>query len=167
MAANTIRHILTAGALGASALSLSKNVFIATAERTTTGTPATSFFASGTTLPPPASLVSAGRLPAIPRDEKTQRMFQQFVDEWTQDTKNLSDASLVLLHPAYHRILAMGTSVLPYIVDDLTAGDGARWLPALDAITLGQINPVPPEHEDDAELMCQDWLQWWNNEFVA
>jgi hypothetical protein len=94
------------------------------------------------------------------RDEETQNLFEQFAREWTSDTENLSDAQSILLHPSYHKILAMGASVLPLIFDDMASGDGARWLPALDAITLGRVNPIKPEHEEDAILMCQDWLEW-------
>ena len=102
----------------------------------------------------------ASSVRAIKRDENTRKLFEKFASEWASDTQNLSDPQITLLHPSYQRILAMGTSVLPYIFDDFVAGQGAKWLPALDAITLGFVNPVLPEHEDDAELMCQDWISW-------
>ena len=87
-------------------------------------------------------------------------LFRVLVDEWMEDTQNHSDPSVALSHPAYHKILAMGTTALPYIFEEMSGGDGARWLAALDAITFGLIDPIPPEHEMDANLMCQDWLQW-------
>lgn len=98
------------------------------------------------------------------RQQRERVLFNRYLSEWNRDTQNISNAGIVLSHPAYHRILAMSTSALPYIFEDLVSGDGAKWLPALEAITLGMVNPVKPEHEDDAELMCEDWLKWWSGD---
>jgi len=103
---------------------------------------------------------SLDRAKAIVRDDETRRLFDQFSQEWIRDTEMFSDIHSHLLHPAYHKLLALGTSILPFIFDDMVQGNGARWLPALDSITLGKVNPVPPEHMDDAILMCQDWVKW-------
>lgn len=100
-----------------------------------------------------------GMFPSVSKSEQRE-MFDRFVDEWMRDTENLSGASSVLIHPSYHKILAMGESALPYIFEDFALDDGAKWLGALDAIVLGKVNPVKPEHEDDARLMCEDWLEW-------
>jgi hypothetical protein len=161
--ANLGRNLFFAGTFGAGALSLvaSRNVF---APHPPLRTATRIEYAGSETVPSS----SASAEPRFPRNEDTKILFDEFFDEWKTETQNYSDPSVALMHPAYHRILAMGTSVLPYIFDDMATGDGARWLPALDAITLGIVNPILSEHEMDADLMCQDWLNWWaKNEFLA
>jgi hypothetical protein len=165
MATKNLGKFASGSTFGATALAMitSPNVFAATTK--STGAP---FSDEGTTLPFPVEESPPAKALPINRDEYTETIFRKFVREWVDGTRNISDASIVLTHPSYSKILAMGTSVLPYIFDDLAAGDGAKWLPALDAITLGLLDPISPEHEDDAEAMCQDWLDWWNgNERIA
>lgn len=93
-------------------------------------------------------------------EDETRHLFNELVDKWTRDTQNRSDVNSRLTHPAYHKILAMGEVALPFIMKELATGRGGRWLSALEAITLGRINPVKPEHKDSPRGMCRDWLEW-------
>lgn len=143
-------NLFVAGTVGVGAISLatSRNVFLPKAPMRT----------AEINYPVPYTRADVLRTEENP---DVRELFHLLADEWIEDTINYSDPSMALSHPAYHKILAMGTTALPYIFEEMASGDGARWLPALDAITFGLIDPILPEHETDANLMCQDWLQWW------
>ncbi len=108
-----------------------------------------------------AGAVSAHELEAMfLTEDETRQLFQELVGKWTHDTQNRSDVNSRLTHPAYHKILAMGEAALPFIMKELASGRGGRWLSALEAITLGRVNPVKTEHQGSPRDMCRDWLDW-------
>jgi hypothetical protein len=90
-------------------------------------------------------------------ENEVENLFNRFLDEWTRDTAMLSDQVSVLIHPAYYKIIGLGTQVIPLILRDLERG-GGPWFVALEALTLE--NPVKPEHAAKAKLMRKDWLEW-------
>jgi hypothetical protein len=83
--------------------------------------------------------------------------FRTLLEQWTEETRLESNYSRLMLHPAYRKILGLGPQVVPLILHNLSNGSGPL-LAALEDIT-GE-NPIPPEHENDARLMAQDWLEW-------
>ena len=62
--------------------------------------------------------------------------------------------------PAYLRIVAMGISALPLVIEQMKReGDDADyWGPALEAIT-GE-NPVPEDARGDSVRTAQAWIAW-------
>ena len=61
----------------------------------------------------------------------------------------------MVLLPSYQRIIGMGMSVVPYILEDLEE-TGDHWFWALDAIT-GE-NPIPDEDVGNVPAMADEWL---------
>ena len=86
-----------------------------------------------------------------------ERLFATLRETWRNDTRFQSDQSAILAHPAYYRLIGLGSAVLPHIFRDLQVG-GGPWFVALQAIT-GE-NPVPQDHRHSVPLMRQDWLVW-------
>ena len=93
--------------------------------------------------------------PLIPSDAKER--FGKLTQEWQSDTKFLSNIEEIALHPAYQRIIGMGPTVIPYILEKLITSPG-YWFWALKAIT-GE-DPVPAVDRGDMVNMTQHWLQW-------
>jgi hypothetical protein len=83
---------------------------------------------------------------------------QALLDWWDRDTAVVSDASKILNHPAYQRIIGMGTRAIPLILRELKKGAGFfAWFAALKAIT--HEDPVPEGVV--AGKLCRDaWLNW-------
>lgn len=89
--------------------------------------------------------------------QEVELRFRMLLEQWNEETRFESNYSRLMLHPAYRKILGLGPQVVPLILRNLSQGSGP-WLAALEDIT-GE-NPVAPEHEQDARLMAEDWLEW-------
>jgi hypothetical protein len=90
-------------------------------------------------------------------DEELKVAFEELALSWSADTAHLSSPVKLMEHPAYHRIIALGPSVLPLMLRDL-AESGRFWFPALSAIS-GE-NPVPADAAGDIERMTSAWIEW-------
>ncbi len=84
-------------------------------------------------------------------------LFTALADEWAKQTLLTSSIGEKAIHPAYQRIIGMGSPAMPLIIERLRAR-GEHWFWALMAIS-GE-NPVPPEDEGNIEAMTQSWLHW-------
>lgn len=89
--------------------------------------------------------------------EEVERRFGILLEQWTRETHFESNYSRLMAHPAYRKILGLGPQVVPLLLKNLVHGSGP-WLAALEDIT-GE-NPIRVEHEHDARLMVEDWLEW-------
>ena len=83
--------------------------------------------------------------------------FEVLKNRWVDDTKYLSNMTDILSHSDYKKIIRLGPSVLPLILEDLKDNDNF-WFPALQELTGS--NPVPEGNEGDMEAMRADWLNW-------
>ncbi|MFZ4524630.1 MAG: hypothetical protein ACOYOE_03545 [Chlorobium sp.] len=99
--------------------------------------------------------LAASLEPLTPSDSKER--FEMLMQEWQCDTKFLSNIDEIALHPAYQRIIGMGPTVIPFILEKLITSPG-YWFWALKAIT-GE-DPVPAADRGDMVSMTQHWLQW-------
>ena len=90
-----------------------------------------------------------------------EELFRELKEQWKTDTQFLSSTNEIAIHPAYQRIIALGETVLPYLIRDVEAG-AAHWFWALKAIT--GIDPVDPEHRGNRKSMASDWLRWAREE---
>lgn len=97
----------------------------------------------GSTTPPP---------PETPRQR-----FDRLADRWEAATRNMSSVQGQIGHDDYIRIVAMGPSVVPFILERMRSRPG-YWFAALRALT--ESDPVLESHRGDIHAMTDDWLQW-------
>ena len=69
----------------------------------------------------------------------------------------LAQDAQIAMHPAYQRIIGMGSEVLPLILRRLSRKPD-HWFWALEAIT-GE-NPVPESSQGRLGEMAEAWLDW-------
>ena len=81
----------------------------------------------------------------------------ELAKEWHDATDHLSSPSQIAMHPAYQRIIGMGPSVVPFILEDLRQ-NGGEWYWALHAIT-GE-SPVPSGVSHSSREVREIWLRW-------
>ena len=83
--------------------------------------------------------------------------FFDLANQWKQETIFDSSIDRIIAHPAYQRIIAMGTSAIPLILHDLEEAPNF-WFWALSAIT-GE-DPEPSGFQGDVSAMTRAWLRW-------
>jgi hypothetical protein len=86
-----------------------------------------------------------------------KRKFTKLKNRWEKETTHCSSTSDIIKHPAYQKIINMGTDVLPFRFEDLKHNYN-HWFVALMIIT-GE-NPVLFEHSGNIIEMTEDWLKW-------
>jgi len=84
-------------------------------------------------------------------------VFKKQADTWHKETDHLSSPQLITSHEAYLKIISMGASVIPFILQDLHKR-GGNWYVALRM--LSDQDPVPPEAQGNIPLMKESWLIW-------
>jgi hypothetical protein len=89
-------------------------------------------------------------------DGALSERFSELAEIWRRETGHLSSVSAKSMHPAYQRIIGIGSRVVPLIMAEL-AGRADHWFWALRAIT-GE-DPVAPDYAGDVERMRQAWLR--------
>lgn len=90
-------------------------------------------------------------------DSRLRHEFDALRHEWKAGTKFTSSMSDMILNFAYQRIIGLGSSVVPLIIEELT-NNPDHWFWALRAIT-GE-DPVPESSAGNLRKMTQAWLQW-------
>lgn len=83
--------------------------------------------------------------------------FEQLKRTWKNATRFHSSVSYMTSHPAYQRIIGMGWTAVPLMLQDLSH-QSEFWFDALLAITDEQ--PVPRAHAGNVRAMTEDWLKW-------
>ena len=83
--------------------------------------------------------------------------FEQLVAEWKANRNQTNSGTEMFTHPAYQKIIGMGSEVVPLILKEMEANLD-HWFWALKAIS-GK-DPVPPAHRGRLKLMAEDWLRW-------
>ena len=84
-----------------------------------------------------------------------EQTFNLLSQEWKRDTAALSLTSQKVTHPAYLRIIGLGSPVLPFIFQAMKR-QPAQWMVALQAIT-GE-NPVA--NGSTVSQAVEAWLKW-------
>src|ERR1700730_15872077 len=100
-------------------------------------------------------------MPAL--EEVTQNLaneqrFNRLAALWKTATEFISKVNKRILHPAYQKIIGMGESALPFILQDLSENGPDDWFWALTAIT--DENPIKKEIAGNMAAMTEAWLQW-------
>ena len=86
-----------------------------------------------------------------------QETFERLADEWERNRPRGVDIAQMTRHPAYQRIIAIGTPAVPWLLQRL-ATKPDHWFVALSAITGAR--PVPPESRGRVKEMTKAWLDW-------
>jgi transposase-like protein len=84
-----------------------------------------------------------------------EQQFDALAAQWYRETRKLSDATQIVLHPAYQKIIGMGKDALPFIFRELKRTRG-HWLWALAMITR-QDQAQPGQAFRQA---VDSWLRW-------
>jgi len=114
-------------------------------------------------IPSPQSYPSQAELmeffmPGIhARQTDIEEEFSELSRQWKRDNRSSSSTTVIAMHPAYQRIIGMGTPALRLILRELS-GQLDHWFWALRAIS-GE-DPVPESHRGKLRLMAADWLEW-------
>ena len=89
--------------------------------------------------------------------EGDRERFGRLAAEWKEQSRYLSNVAGMALLPPYRRIIGMGPTVLPLILEELRR-EPDQWFWALEAIT--EHDPVPVEALGKVRLMAQAWVRW-------
>ena len=109
------------------------------------------------TQPVPAGWQNGQELRIQGPPETVREEFERLAEEWRADTQFASSPSDVAMHPAYQRIIGMGSEVVGMILDALRT-DPRLWFWALRAIT-GE-DPVPAGARGNVHEMAEAWIRW-------
>jgi hypothetical protein len=86
-----------------------------------------------------------------------EKKFSTLRDEWKAGVALSSSAVDMILHPAYQKIIGMGSSALPLLLRELER-EPDHWFWALASISCE--NPVPMDDAGDLDRMAMRWLAW-------
>ena len=84
--------------------------------------------------------------------------FQKCAAAWKRETGHLSVAGQIAKHHAYRRIIEMGESVIPLILEDLSE-EPNHWFLALSAIA-NEAPAVPERDKGDMKAISAAWIEW-------
>ena len=96
-------------------------------------------------------------LPITRRPQGDAEKFQALAETWRREVQFLSSVTEMVLHPAYQRIIGMGTAVVPHLLRELECRPD-HWFWALTAITGA--DPVKSEDRGKLRKMTEVWLRW-------
>lgn len=93
--------------------------------------------------------------------------FQSLYRRWKRETRFLSFTGEIVMNAAYQHIMAMGPTIVPNILRQLSSeGDSpSYWFWALEHLTND--DPVPSDERGNARAMRNRWLNWAREHGVA
>ena len=83
--------------------------------------------------------------------------FRRLAAQWKRETAISGHLSKIVMHPAYQRIMAMGPSVIPLILQDLSVSP-AHWFWALHNLVAPGEDPA--EGITSIKEARRAWLDW-------
>ena len=83
--------------------------------------------------------------------------FQEFADQWENDTVLLSSSDQATEHPAYQEIVDMGELAIPLILERMQSNSG-HWIQALHDTTGA--DPVDVSDYGNIDAMEASWYEW-------
>lgn len=86
-----------------------------------------------------------------------EERFRELEARWNRDTAHLSSSTRIINHPAFAEIVALGPSVVPFMLRDLETKP-RLWVWALPKI----LGTSPENVKDSANIgeLSKAWLQW-------
>ena len=94
-------------------------------------------------------------------EDRRAKQFHRLVDQWIDDTLDMSSVKDMVVHPAYLRIIAMGDWVIALLLRELEERPN-YWFVALRSIT--EDDPIPDNANGDFTMMVDAWLEWGRRE---
>jgi len=76
---------------------------------------------------------------------------------WRSETQFLSDPQMIVDHPAFREVVAMGIAVVPLLLRELESGPNL-WVWALPEITGD--DPIMPTDSGNISRMSETWIRW-------
>jgi len=83
--------------------------------------------------------------------------FRRLSAEWKEQSRYLSSTAQMAMLKPYQRIVGMGLSAVPLILEELRR-EPDQWFWALESIT--DENPVLPEAAGKVREMARAWIDW-------
>ena len=83
--------------------------------------------------------------------------FLRLATEWKQQSRYLSNTAQMAILKPYQRIIGMGWSAVPLILEELRR-EPDQWFWALESIT--EENPVPPDAAGFVRRTAEAWINW-------
>jgi len=96
---------------------------------------------------------------------KLKAEFNKLIAQWREETFSISSLTKIYAHPAYQRIMAMGTAGLPFVLRELQNNQG-HWFYALKFMAGedGKDIAAGLNNYEDARAA---WLEWgYNNNYI-
>lgn len=94
---------------------------------------------------------------ATPADAQLRERFQRLAADWKQQSRYLSNTAQMAMLKPYQRIIGMGWSAVPLILEELRR-EPDQWFWALEAIT--EENPVPADAAGYVRRTAEAWINW-------
>lgn len=94
----------------------------------------------------------------------TKAIFKECADKWKNDTAHLSIISQRLQHPAYQRIIRMGPSIVPFILEEMEQQPN-HWFYALSLLT--DANPIPADFKGTVRDAADLWIRWGKSRYAS
>jgi len=111
---------------------------------------------SDTLAPQPRSVKS------LTFDQSLEKEFYDLLKKWNEETFALSSLTKIYAHPAYQRIIGMGTRGLGFVLKELQKGEG-HWLYALKYMAGENVSAGMKSFEDAKSA----WLEWgYKNNYI-
>ena len=90
-------------------------------------------------------------------DDDLYREFRRLAEKWEEETSGYAFRSRAVQHVEHQQIVDMGERVIPWMLDDVAAGQG-DWFYALRLLTGA--NPIKEEERGYVPKMRAAWLKW-------
>lgn len=96
--------------------------------------------------------------------EITYNDFLSLTEKWNEETRIISNPSVIYANQNYLDIISIGTKAIPWILKDWETSD-RHWFDALYKIT-GE-NPIQSINSGNIIKMKEDWILWAiNNKYI-
>lgn len=102
------------------------------------------------------SVITFGSSGPLNVESELEQEFNELAEQWHRETGMLSFARQKAIHPAYQKIIGMGTNALPFILRTLQR-KGGDWLWALEAISRKE-NPAAGITNFKEAVAA--WIRW-------
>jgi hypothetical protein len=102
--------------------------------------------------------MSANPVQNAPAVETVEQHVRRLLAQWRAETAVISSSTVLVSHPAYQELIALGEAALPSLFQDLEQTHDGHLSRALAEITGAQ--PVRPGEGGKIRLVAERWLDW-------